>query len=237
MIDLQAKIKQIEGRSGVISKNYKVPKGTGFKYIKYRVLRPLLKWKYNMYRRKGDLPWLTPTSIEFFKEYLDGSQIGCEFGSGASTIFFSSRSKKIVSIEHYKPWFDKVNAGLEKNSSDVVDYRFIEKQEPTDPRSSIEVFPDVEGIDKYDFRKDYVNYFNALSNDPDEYFDFIIVDGRARPECVFASIPKLKKGGLMVLDNSERDRYKIVFNHLKNWDMADTTTGLTNTTFWVKPNE
>lgn len=232
---IKERITEIENRSGVISKNYKVPKSAGLKYLRYRILRPLLKFKYAKYRKVGDLPWLTPTSIEFFKEYLDGSQIGCEFGSGDSTIFFSARSKKIVSIEHYKPWFDKVQEGLKKSGNDVVDYRFIEKQEPTDPRSSIEVFPNIEGISEYEYRKDYVNYFNALSQDENEYFDFIIVDGRARPECVFASIPKLKKGGLMILDNSERSRYDIVFNNLKSWEMVNTTNGLTDTTFWVKP--
>jgi len=70
---------------------------------------------------------------------------------------------------------------------------------------------------------------------PDNYFDFIIVDGRARVECSFNAIKKLKRGGLFVLDNSERKRYMPIFNLLENWEMANTSNGLTDTTFWLKP--
>ena len=71
---------------------------------------------------------------------------------------------------------------------------------------------------------------------PDESVDFVLVDGRARTECAYYSISKLKKGGLFILDNSERDRYNIVFEFLSEWEMQNTTNGLTDTTFWVKPN-
>ena len=229
------RIQEIKSRFGKNRKNYLHPKDGSIKYARYRVLRPLLKVKYKIYRSGEATPWLSPTSIEFFKEYLDGTQVGCEFGSGASTVFFSKRVKELVSIEHFKPWFDKVSAQLKADNNKVVDYRFIEKQEPDSTLSSEEMFPEIPSIESYDYRKDYVNYFKALEGFDDEYFDFIIVDGRARPECVFSSIPKLKSKGLMILDNSERDRYTIVFDALRDWEMINTTNGLTNTTFWVKP--
>jgi hypothetical protein len=34
-----------------------------------------------------------------------------------------------------------------------------------------------------------------------------LVDGRARPACLVHGMPKVKVGGLLVLDNSDRDYY------------------------------
>lgn len=228
-----AELKKSWKRSKV---NYLHPKDNSLKYLRYRVLRPLLKLKYKAYRKPVDsTPWLSPVSIEFFREYLNGTQTGAEFGSGSSTVFFAPRSKHFVSVEHYKPWFDKVTNLLKERKISNVDYLFVEKQEPDSTLSTAEMFPGISGLEDYEYRKDYVNYFQALDAYPDEYFDFILVDGRARPECVFSSLPKLKSGGLMILDNSERARYKVVFSYLETWEMVNTTNGLTDTTFWVKP--
>mgnify|MGYP002282580474 CR=1 FL=1 len=78
-------------------------------------------------------------------------------------------------------------------------------------------------------------YNTQLCHLDKESRDLILVDGRARPECLFMSLDKLKSGGLMVLDNSERERYSIVFDHLKDWSSYTTSNGLTDTTFWQKP--
>ena len=43
---------------------------------------------------------------------------------------------------------------------------------------------------------------------PDNYFDLVLVDGRRRCDCMIASFRTLKKGGYLVLDNSEREDYK-----------------------------
>ena len=49
------------------------------------------------------------------------------------------------------------------------------------------------------------------------------------------NLPKIKKGGILILDNSERKRYELVFEQLKDYEMYETTNGLTNTTFWFIP--
>ena len=216
--------------------NYLAPKGKTGAYLRYRILRPLLKIRYKLFRsRVESAPWLSPVATRFFDGFLDGSQVGCEFGSGASTYFFAKRVKELVSIEHYHGWFDKMSGKLSNDNLTNVDYRLIEKSDQLDERSTSDVFPHISGLENYDYRKDYVAYFQALSNFPDEHFDFIIVDGRARPECTFSSISKLKQNGLMILDNSERSRYDVVFEYLKDWEMINTSNGLTDTTFWIKP--
>jgi hypothetical protein len=231
------RITQIKKRLFVPTKNYLPVGDSKFSYIRYRILRPLIKVRYSLFRGKGNTtPWLSESSILFFKEYLDKSMIGCEFGSGASTAFFASRLKFFVSIEHNEEWYSMVKNRLQENGLlENVDYRLIEKQAPNPELTSESFFPDISGMDTYQFRSDYIHYFSALNDFPDEHFDFIIVDGRARPECVFSTIRKLKSNGFMILDNSERERYSIVFNHLNKWEKLNTTNGLTDTTFWIKP--
>ncbi|HLI94422.1 MAG TPA: hypothetical protein VKU83_12450, partial [Puia sp.] len=47
----------------------------------------------------------------------------------------------------------------------------------------------------------------AIDVYPDSHFDVIIVDGRARPSCIKHALPKLKPGGWLLVDNSDRSYY------------------------------
>ena len=49
------------------------------------------------------------------------------------------------------------------------------------------------------------------------------------------AVVKLKRGGIFILDNSERLRYEPVHRKLRSWKQVFTTTGLTDTTIWFKP--
>ena len=81
----------------------------------------------------------------------------------------------------------------------------------------------------------FQDYVNVLDEFPDEHFDFIAVDGRARKSCLLKSLSKLKKGGFLLLDNSERKRYQSAIDQVNGWPKIYTTTGLTDTTIWMKP--
>ena len=51
-------------------------------YWLYRFLRPILKIRYATFRRLNKpAPWLSPTSILFFNQYLKKEMVGAEFGS------------------------------------------------------------------------------------------------------------------------------------------------------------
>ncbi|MCH2224868.1 MAG: hypothetical protein MK066_08880 [Crocinitomicaceae bacterium] len=230
------RLQELDKGAYASKKNYLADKGAGFSYFRYRVLRPLLKLRYKWFRKRIEsAPWLTITAIKFFDHFLDGSQNGAEFGTGSSTAFFAKRTKHMVSIEHHKGWYEQTKNKLSAAGHSNVDYRLIEKQDPTSTDSVETYFPKVLGLENYEYRKDYINYFCGLDDVENGFFDFIIVDGRARPECVFRSIDKLKSNGLMILDNSERVRYDVAFKHLDSWEMMNTSTGLTDTTFWIKP--
>lgn len=199
-------------------------------YWLYRFLRPILKVRYGIFRRMNKpAPWLSPTSILFFKKYLKSEMVGAEFGSGSSTLFFAPRISKLYSVEHNKEWYDSICNKLKESGLNNVDYRFVLQNEKDDFKNASF---HLEDSGDYEVRRDYVNYFRALNDIEDATLDFAIVDGRARTECCMEILPKIKKGGILILDNSERDRYNPVFNKMKNESIYKTTNGLTNTTFW-----
>ncbi len=89
--------------------------------------------------------------------------------------------------------------------------------------------------DEYESKKNYLNYYNKVNKYPDNFFDFVMIDGRARVRCGLNAMVKLKSGGIFVLDNSERQRYNPLHKALNFWPKVNTTNGITNTTIWVKP--
>lgn len=202
-------------------------------YWLYRILRPILKIRYGFFRRMHKpAPWLSPTSILFFKKYLEKDMVGAEFGSGSSTLFFAPRISKLYSVEHNEEWYHLINEKLTGLNCSNVDYRFVVQNDKSD---FVDDVFDLEEKRDFEIRRDYVNYFRALNDIQDHSLDFAIVDGRARTECCHEILPKIKKGGILILFNSERKRYELVFEQLKNYEMYETTNGLTNTTFWFIP--
>ncbi len=232
-----ALLEKIDAHPLIISKNHKTGEKKGLSYIAWRIKRPLIKFHYKLYKLfNPEVPWLCITAISFFRQYLTKDMKGVEFGSGSSTQFFCKLSGHLVSIEHHEGWFKQVQNLLQQKGIGNVDYRYVPAQEDTKDA----VLPDFYSVwdispEEYSYRKEYTNYFLALSGFEDAYFDYILVDGRARPECLFSNVSKLKSGGLLILDNSERERYTIVFEKLADWPSYTCTSGTTDTTFWIKP--
>lgn len=223
-------LKEIEKGIFTTKKNYLKSKNESG-YIKYRILRPLLKLKYYFFRKFNyPSPWLSPSSIKFLKSYLTKDMVGFEFGSGISTLFIAPKVKHLTSIEHNNQWYSLIVEKLKSSNINNVDYKFIAQEKLNEDNNCTEL------KSQYDFdsRSDYYSYYKAAESIPDESLDFIIVDGRARPECVFHALKKMKKDAMIILDNSERDRYKVVFEMLCMYETYTTTNGLTDTTFWFK---
>lgn len=217
-------------------KNFLSPKGFTLSYIIYRIVRPFFKLNYKIFKlRNPGTPWTSQASIEIFKKILNKNMVGLEYGSGKSTLFFAARLKNLVSIEHDKEWYEFVKKLLEAKKISNVEFIFAPKNLKL--KDATLQFHDSHEIKDRHFRirSDYENYFEIVNKYPDNSFDFILIDGRARVECSFNSIAKLKPGGILVLDNSERKRYQPVHKRLSDWPKITTTTGLTDTTLWFKP--
>jgi len=120
-------------------------------------------------------PWLTKDAVDLLDDLLKPTDIGVEFGSGRSTKWFHARLKKLHSVEHDKSWFEKVKADNEASIRDKsLTYNFMES---------------VEANQAY------------IANFVDNTIDFALVDGAWRDVCALEIVPKLTRGGLLVVDN------------------------------------
>ena len=74
------------------------------------------KFKVKLYERKyPEYPWLTEQANSILSTLLKPTDVGLEFGSGRSTIWFAKRIKYLTSVEHNKLWYDKVSKMIKEN--------------------------------------------------------------------------------------------------------------------------
>ncbi len=77
-------------------------------------------------------------------------------------------------------------------------------------------------------------YFQKIQKYPDNYFDFVLIDGRARVACMINEIDKIKNEGILILDNSDREKYHSIFYIFDGWKMVDFSNGLQLTTVLIR---
>ncbi len=149
-----------------------------------------------------DLPWWVYGAIDRVDRFLhdrDGKAKVFEYGSGASTIWLARRAGEIHSVEHH-PGFAELMAGkvadLPQVSLQHVPARQVASGQPVTPSRRF-------GHQGLDFT-DYVHAIDAVDGD----FDLIVVDGRAREECLRRSVSRLARDGVVLFDNSNRRRYR-----------------------------
>lgn len=150
-------------------------------------------------------PWLTFDAIYYIKNKLPANARVFEYGSGASTLFWLNRGAQVISIEHDLVWFTHLRNHISRQSR--LDLRFVPPVKGNDSNLDI--------ADPYDYAsgdimyKEYSfkQYVCSIAAFPDEYFDIVLIDGRARPSCIAHSVHKVKPGGILILDNAERPYY------------------------------
>ncbi len=135
-------------------------------------------------RAHPDHPWLTAEAVRFLEGYLRPSDTGLEFGSGRSTLWFARHLGHLTSVEHDQAWSERVRQMLAAAGVRNVDYLHIPLEAHSDPSAA----PDYVRV---------VERFAPVS------LDFALVDGRLRDECANAVLPKMRPGGLLVVDNAD----------------------------------
>jgi len=168
-------------------------------------------------------PWISFTVIKFLDEHLKPEMKVFEYGSGGSTLFFAKRAEKIVSIEHHKLWFEKVNLYLQELKLKNIDYKLFEPENDSEfYKKNIADPNDYISDDRESVGKNYEKYVKSIDAYPDEYFDVVSVDGRARPSCCKHTLPKIKKGGYLIYDNVETTYYENSITLLKpnEWEVV-----------------
>jgi hypothetical protein len=170
--------------------------------------RHVARWLASLapgYLLRRGLPWLTFDALARLDALeLRGRRV-FEFGSGGSTRYWLRRGASVVSVEHDPAWHAQVRALTPADAP--LDYRLVPPEpappgpfDPGDPAACRSAAPECAGLS---FRR----YAEQVAAFPDGHFDVVLVDGRARPACLARAAPKVRPGGLLILDNSERAYY------------------------------
>ena len=101
-----------------------------------------------------------------------------EFGSDYSTLFYAKKVRAVTSVEFDKKWLNIIKTQVPDNVN------IIFKRE------------DVDG-----------DYCRVIGEIGDQY-DVVIVDGRNEVNCIKQSISALSSQGVILLDDSQRERYQ-----------------------------
>jgi predicted O-methyltransferase YrrM len=135
-----------------------------------------------------ELPWFSYAAIDFLEAFLRPQMQVFEYGSGGSTLFFAKRVKSVYSVEDNSNWFDLVSQRLKRHGLSNATLKLC----PFDFKNPV-------GFESSP-------YLNSLA---DKNFDVIVVDGseewtQVRPACFQRAEAFMKKGGILVLDDSWR---------------------------------
>lgn len=165
-----------------------------FKFIKTSYLRSLLSIYDLNELIDNDLIWINYKAIKYLESFITKNSRVLEYGSGASTFWFSKRCNYLTSIEHDKIYYQIVKKIIKKNRI-KCNYYFCKPQTLSNDYKSHKI--------KNLTFKNYV-----LKANQKKKFDIIFIDGRCRIKCLENSLKLIKKNGLIVFDNSNRKEYK-----------------------------
>jgi predicted O-methyltransferase YrrM len=186
-------------------------------------------------RAHPDHPWLTPAAIDLLATLLRPADTGAEFGSGRSTLWFAARVAALTSVEHDARWHETVTARLSNGGPGNVEYILAPEDQPME-----------RGGDSA--------YARTALAFPDASLDFALVDGHYRDYSAKFIMPKIKPGGMLIIDNVNwylpsqskapnsrtaelgpaTDVWAEVWRQLAGWRAIWTTSGVWDTAIFIK---
>lgn len=151
-------------------------------YLSPRCLYALLR-RQIWIRTHPDVPWLTRQAVEILEQRLKPTDVGLEWGSGRSTLWFARRVSHLTSIEHSDRWYKRIKKMLSDKGIDNVDLLYAPLEAKAQSQS---------------------NYVRAAAELPKASLDFVLVDGRLRDRCTDLALQLLKQGGMLIIDDAAR---------------------------------
>ncbi len=187
-------------------------------------------------RSHPDDPWLTPAAIRLLGSLLRPTDRGAEFGSGRSTLWFAARVGTLTSVEHDPGWHKAISEMLLERGLHNVDYILALEDQPLE-------------------RGGESAYARVACGFADDSLDFALVDGHYRDYSAKFIGPKIRPGGMLVIDNvnwylpsrsrSPHSRTPIrgpktpvwseVAAELAGWRSIWTSSGVWDTAIYIKP--
>lgn len=154
---------------------------------------PAARWRART-GRTPERPWIVPASIGWLRRRIRSDWAILELGSGRSTVWFARRAGRLISLEDNEYWYPRTRARLEEVGLSNVDLRL---------RAVEDVPTEVAGL-------------------PDASFDLVVVDFLEAPEvtrvdALRPAMRKVRPGGYLLLDDSDRPGYAEAFELLAGW--------------------
>jgi len=128
------------------------------------------------------IPWMNFPVIKLLEEKLTSDLNLFEYGSGYSTYYFADKVKSVVSVESNEDWYHLIRSHLPNNVTLI--------------------------FKETDINGEYCRTINYTK----DHYDVVVVDGRDRVNCVKHGISALSAAGVILLDDSQRERYREAIN-------------------------
>jgi hypothetical protein len=177
------------------------------------------RWKNTFQQGRNsvvdELPWINFPALDFLEQHIQPTFRVFEFGGGGSTLFFCKKAAEVITVEDHAEWFKTLTDTVKSKGYNNWQGFFIAPETVADSPARAHTNPadfksGAKGLEHLSFEK----YARAIDAYPAEYFDLVLVDGRARPSCIQQALPHLKSGGLLVVDNTERPYYLAPFRQI-----------------------
>jgi hypothetical protein len=185
------------------------------------------------------LPWLTFPVIEWLEANLAPTMRVFEWGSGGSTVFFAQRVGSVVSVEHDADWYARVRSLLEAPGLIArCDYRYCPPVKPAAPDALPYDFWNCTSLMPPYTGWTFKTYVAVIDSFDDGFFDLVLIDGRSRLSCAYRALPKIKSGGFLLADNTDRPDYAPLGQLLSScqrrdfWGPGPSMRGISCTTLW-----
>jgi len=184
---------------------------------------------------EDQFPWMVYEAVDWLKNVLKPNMTVFEWGSGGSTLFLAKHVQSVFTVEHDAKWHLQVSSKLVQCGLNSIDYQLIE------PTISNQTDPFYVSSDQKFQGYSFSDYVQAIDGYSKNSFDLVVVDGRARPGCIKHAIPRVRPGGYILLDNSERIEYALGKQLLTKWHQivfrgpGPYADFFTETTVWQKP--
>lgn len=182
-------------------------------------------------------PFYTPGAIKRIKALIHNNMRIFEWGSGISSIWYARQVGKYTCIEHSKEWYDKMSQSFDKNEINNAEIIFCEERILPDDYVWEKQWRYYHILKHPPLNPQFRDYMAVIDQYPDSYFDCIVVDGRERIGCLIHAIPKLAEKGIIILDDSQRPRYKEAFTILNEWEKELFDFGLAQTTLFYRSTD
>ena len=139
-------------------------------------------------------PWIVPSAIGFLRRRMRSDWSVLELGAGRSTAWFARRAGRVISLEDNEFWAEQTRERLRELGVENVELRQL----------AVDGFAaEVEGL-------------------PDGSFDLVVMDFLEAPavtrvDVLKPAMNKVRPGGLLLLDDSDRAGYGEAFELLDGW--------------------